>query len=533
MDLIIKLINIYSSHWLQTAIANPLYSAVLAALAFLVGGIFVNILKRGKIVKLTRQLAQEKQQLEKTESTRKELLTKQKNDEVQITHFQQQLEQTTKNLQQERNEYQSRRSEQDVIFLDATNEKQQKIVALNAMLDEKQLLTDRLEKDLNEQGKIIVQHEESQAKIVEMENLITQSSSELDTVKKQLKIELDTKNEQIEQAAKIHRDRVSELELQLKNPNDTNKEGINQQQVINQKSEKNQILEDKQTSDIKVDPSVNIEKTIQQPDSQAAIPSEKNHVQEKTIETTEQKVALVEETNIEKQGVAGQVLDWFSSKDKTLENNEGINANSESAQKIETEIKPIIKESPISSKTPIDVSDEKSQLENTNDTNIEQITPRELVDQQSEENKTEKKQPSDVKVEPLINLKKNSQTPDSLTDIPDKESQIQDKNDEPLEQKAALNEGSNIKNLGIVGQVLGWFSSMDKSLDINEEIEDTLESAKKIDIKKKPSIKEISDSVATPLDDEDSSFSEKLAEIADSMDSFPDRVKKLYHKVTK
>ncbi|MEE9339787.1 MAG: hypothetical protein V3U87_17080, partial [Methylococcaceae bacterium] len=232
MDLIIKLINIYSSHWLQTAIANPLYSAVLAALAFLVGGIFVNILKRGKIVKLTRQLAQEKQQLEKTESTRKELLTKQKNDEVQITHFQQQLEQTTKNLQQERNEYQSRRSEQDVIFLDATNEKQQKIVALNAMLDEKQLLTDRLEKDLNEQGKIIVQHEESQAKIVEMENLITQSSSELDTVKKQLKIELDTKNEQIEQAAKIHRDRVSELELQLKNPNDTNKEGINQQQVI-------------------------------------------------------------------------------------------------------------------------------------------------------------------------------------------------------------------------------------------------------------------------------------------------------------
>ena len=156
-----------------------------------------------------------------------------------------------------------------------------------------------------------------------------------------------------------------------------------------------------------------------------------------------------------------------------------------------------------------------------------------MVDQQSEENKTEKKQPSDIKVEPLINLKKNSQTPDSLTDIPDKESQIQDKNDEPLEQKVALNEGSNIKNPGVVGQVLGWFSSMDKSLDINEGIEDTLESAKKVDIKKKPSIKEIPDAVATTLDDEDSSFSEKLAEIADSMDSFTDRVKNIYHKVTK
>ena len=350
MELVTKLITIYWSHWLQTAIDNPIYSAVLAGLAFLVGGFFVNILKQRKIVKLMRQATQERQQLEKAENTHKELLTIQKNDEVQITHFQNQLEQTTKNLQQERNEYQSRRSEQDVTFLKATNEKQQKIVALNAMLDEKQLLTDRLEKDLDEQGEIIVQHEESQAKIVEMENLITQSSSELDTVKKQLKTELDTKNEQIEQAAKIHGDRVSELELQLKKTHNIDKEKINQQQVINQESEKNQILEDKHTSDIKVDPSVNIEKTIQQPDSQVAIPSEKSHVQEKTLDTTEQKVPFVEETNIEKQGVAGQVLDWFSSKDKTLENNEGLNTISESAQKIETEIKPIIEESPISSK---------------------------------------------------------------------------------------------------------------------------------------------------------------------------------------
>ncbi len=533
MDLITKLISIYSSHWLQTAIANPIYSAVLAGLAFLVGGVFVNILKQRKIVKLMRQATQGKQQLEKAGNTHLELLTIQKNDKVQITNLQQQVGQSTKNLQQERNEYQSRRSEQDVTFLKATNEKQQKIVALNAMLDEKQLLTDRLEKDLDEQGEIIVQHEESQAKIVEMENLITQSSSELNTVKKQLKTELDTKNEQIEQAAKIHRDRVSELELQLKKTHNTDKEEINQQQVINQESEKNQILEDKQTSVIKVGPSVNIEKTIQQPDSQAVISSKKSYVQEKNIDTTEQKVALTEETNIEKQGVAGQVLDWFSSKDKTLENNEGLNTNSESALKIETEIRPIIEESSISSKTPIDVSDINSQFENTSDTNKEQITQQEVMDQQSEKNKTEKKQPSDEKVEPLINLKKNSQTKDSQTDIPDKESQIQNKNDETLEQQVALDKGSNIKNPGVVGQVLGWFSSMDKSLDISERIEDTLESAEKVDIKKKQSIKEIPDSVTTALDDEDSNFSEKLAEIADSMDSFPDRVKKLYHKVIK
>ncbi len=535
MELVTKLITIYWSHWVQTAIDNPIYSAVLAGLAFLVGGFFVNILKQGKIVKLMQQATQGKQQLEKAGNTHLELLTIQKNDKVQITNLQQQVGQSTKNLQQERNEYQSRRSEQDAIFLKATNEKQQKMTALNAMLDEKQLLADRLEKDLDEQGKKIVQYEESQAKIVEMENLITQSSSELDTVKKQLKTELDTKNEQIEQAAKVHSDRVSELELQLKITKDTDKEKINQQQIINQESEKNQILEDNQSSDINVDPSVNIDKTIQQPDSQATIPSEKGHAQEKTIETTEQKVALDEETNIEKPSVTGQVLDWFSSKDKTLENNEGINTNSESAQKIETEIKPIIEESPISSKTPIDVSDIKSQLENTSDTNKEQIIPQEqeVMGQQSEENKSEEKQPSDVKVEPLINLKKNSQTEDSQTDISDKESQIQDKNAETLEQKVTLDEESNIKKSGVVGQVLGWFSSMDKSLDINEGIEDTLESTKKVDIKKKPSIKEIPDSVATALDDEDSSFSEKLAEIADSMDSFPNRVKKLYHKVIK
>ncbi len=479
MELVTKLITIYWSHWLQTAIDNPIYSAVLAGLAFLVGGFFVNILKRGKIVKLTRQLAQEKQQLEKTESTHKELLTIQKNDEVQITHFQQQLEQTTKNLQQERNEYQSRRSEQDVIFLDATHKKQQKIVALNTMLDEKQLLADRLEKDLNEQGKKIAQHEETQEKLVEMESLVTQSSSELDAIKKQLKTELDTKNEEIEQAAKIHKDKVSELE---------------------------QILQDKQTSDITADPSVNVEKTIQQPGLQTAILIETSREQEIDIESSEQKV---KDTNTEKQDT-NQVLDWFSSMDEALEINKD---NTNSTQKIETEIKPIIEESPISSKTPIDDTDLKSQLEKTSDTNKEEKTiQQELINQQSEE---------------------NSQTQDSQTDIPNKESQIQDKNVETLEQKVALDKGSNIKNPGVVGQVLGWFSSMDKSLDINEGIEDTLESAKKVNIKKKPSTKEIPDSVTTALDDEDSSFSEKLAEAADSMDSFTDKVKNIYHKVTK
>ncbi len=75
MDLVTKLISIYSSHWLQTVIANPIYSAVLAGLAFLVGGFFVNILKQRKIVKLMRQATQGKQQLEKAGNTHLELLT--------------------------------------------------------------------------------------------------------------------------------------------------------------------------------------------------------------------------------------------------------------------------------------------------------------------------------------------------------------------------------------------------------------------------------------------------------------------------
>ncbi len=64
-----------------------------------------------------QQVTQGNQQLNKAEKTHQELFSKQKNDEAQIADIQQKLEQASKNLQQERNEYQSMISEKDELFI--------------------------------------------------------------------------------------------------------------------------------------------------------------------------------------------------------------------------------------------------------------------------------------------------------------------------------------------------------------------------------------------------------------------------------
>lgn len=371
MELVIKLISLYWADLQQTAIANPRFSIILAALALLMGGLIVAILKRGKIAGLKRQVTQEKQQLEKTEKTHEELLTKQKNYETQITDVQQQLEQATKNLQHERNEHQSTLSTKDKLFIETANKKQQEVVEINTMLDEKTLLVDRLQGDLNEQESKIAKYAKAQAQIVEMEKQVYQSETELNTVKQQLETELNNKNEQIEQSAKIHKDRVSELELQLEKISDTSVAENIQQQVINQQSEKNQIIQEKEKLEVKADnPLVDMDTdmdteidldmdfdmeidmdkemdktTIQQNDSLVAIPSEKSDTQEIHVESLEQEISTAkEQTSAEKQGVVGQVLGWFSSMDKALENNEVNENNLESVEEVEIKRKPVIKE---------------------------------------------------------------------------------------------------------------------------------------------------------------------------------------------
>ena len=153
--------------------------------------------------------------------------------------------------------------------------------------------------------------------------------------------------------------------------------------------------------------------------------------------------------------------------------------------------------------------------------------------------------------DPIINLEKDLQQRDFQTAISNEKSQEQENHIEPLKQEIPLvNEKKpvqenhvesvkqkvtsvkepNAKKQGVVGQVLGWFSSMDKAIE-DELIE---KPTRKEEIERKLEIKETSNSVtATIADDEESSFSEKLADVADTMDSFSGKFKNLYRKVRK
>ena len=493
MDQIIELMAFYWADWQQTAIANTRYSAVLAALAFLIGGLIVAILKRGKIVRLMRLVMQGEQRLEKSEKRHGELLTKQKNDEVQLAGFQQQLEQATVNLQQEKNEHQSDISKKEELFIIAANEKQQEVDAINTMLDEKTLLVDRLQDDLNERESKIAQYSEAQAKISGMEKEINQSATELNTVKQLLETELNSKKEQIEQSAKINADRVLELESQLKEITVAAEVEKIQQQTLIQHNKNSQILREKLKPEVKAEPIARVENPVQQQKQQPTpvLSAEKIQVQIKHAEPlvqTVQKTVSAKESGSDKQGVVGQVVGWFSSMDKALESDKVTENNSELIEKTEKKLQ-----------------NEKNQI-------------------------LQQKQKLEPKTEPIVNIEKTVQPQDSQPAIPTEKSRVQVRHKEPLEQKAVLAKEAKTEKKGAVGQVLGWFSSMDKVLESNEVIESEVE---KVKAERKPAIKQSPISVVAISDDEGSSFSEKLAEVADTMDSFQDKFKKLFKKGVK
>ncbi|MEE9337310.1 MAG: hypothetical protein V3U87_04455 [Methylococcaceae bacterium] len=578
MDQVLEVISFYLTEWQQIAIDNTLYSVVLAALALLIGsfisGLIVAFLKQFKIGRLRREVRQGKKQLDVAEKSNDELLSQQKNDAVQLADFQQQLGQATKNLQHERNAHQSLVSEKDVLFLNTAKKKQEEVVAVNTMLEEKTILASQLQSNLTEQESKLSQYEETQVKIVEMEKKMSLSAIELKTAKQQLETELNTKNKQIEESTKIQKDRVSELELELKKINDKSEAEKIQQPAIKFEGDKNQILQEKQKPEQgpkAVGSLENVVKTDQQQNFQANIPrvvkqqghnksserdvtiaeeksqieenitSEKNHA-----EPLKQNVTSIKKPNTEKQGVVDQAMGWFSSIDKVFEKKKAVEKKVTPVQKVEIESKPIDRV--------FDVELSKISVTDADADETEKI--QQTINQQSEKNQIqEENQQSETKSDdPLINVEKNLLQENSQAAISSKKRHVQEHHSEllkqeiplvnkkipvqenqvePVKQKVTPAKESNAKKQGVVGQVLGWFSSMDNAIE-DEIIEKNEKFIQKVEIRRKSEIKETPNSVTTKIvDDEESSFSEKLADVADTMDSFSGKFKNLYRKVRK
>ncbi len=230
----------------------------------------------------------------------------------------------------------------------------------------------------------------------------------------------------------------------------------------------------------------------------------------------------------------GQAIGWFSSIDKVFEKKNVVEKKVEPVQKSEIESKPINNGSDVKLKK-VSVTD-AGQIDRIQQAN----------NQQREKNQSlEENQQVELKVDgPLINLEKNLQQEgfqpvissekkqEQETLLADKKIPTQENQVESVKQKVSSAKELHEKKLGVVGQVLGWFSSMDRVFE-DDEIEKNEEPTQKVEIERKSEAKETFSSVVTIADDEETSFSEKLAEVADTMDSFSGKFKSLYRKVRK
>ena len=138
MDQNITLASILSD-WLQTAIDNTLYSAVLVTLTAITFGLVGFLGGRNRLTRLNAQLAQEKSAREQSAKERDELLSVQQQDAERIAAFEQQLEQLSSRLQE------SEQQQSQILV-----EKKAEITELQATLNGKTELIDKLKTELEE-----------------------------------------------------------------------------------------------------------------------------------------------------------------------------------------------------------------------------------------------------------------------------------------------------------------------------------------------------------------------------------------------
>lgn len=343
MDKFVEIMNPYWISWQQIALENIQFSIVLAIFAMLFGFIIMAILKSVKIAGLKKQLKQQKTLLEQAESKQEEFLAQQKTDSEQIAGFQQQAEQLSADLENEKQLHQSDITKKDDLFITSANEKKLEIDTLNSAIAEKTQHTEQLQNQLKQQSADISQFSALQEKFVEKETQAGQSANELASLHQQLETALKSTNQLIEQLdvkdqlIKSQSDKVSELELQLKERRNTLEMEKIDQQLANHGSNTIQPKQPAQFIEPTIEPVTEaIIESKPEPEAVAAV-KEKAPIIEEIIEKPLPKVEPIPEPTIEtvrrprveepateqtdKQGVVNGVLGWFSSIDNALENN--------------------------------------------------------------------------------------------------------------------------------------------------------------------------------------------------------------------
>lgn len=247
MDQYIELIAYYLSDWKYTAIYNTRYSVVLAALAFLAGGMFISLLKRSSIKGLSQRVAEQNETIEQVKTKQEELLNKQKEDEEQKLVLQKKTDQLKTDVQ---------KNEQ--LLNKSLDEKKIAANEFTAALNEKTQYSEQLKAELKEQKDKVSEYVVSQAKLVEVEKEVNETANKLDLSTQQLQ-QLETElNDKVKQ--------IEELES-VKQPFES--EGM-QQQLTKLESEIKVLQKKNKEAESKAAIAEDLENTIEQQNQQIA-----------------------------------------------------------------------------------------------------------------------------------------------------------------------------------------------------------------------------------------------------------------------
>ncbi len=302
MDQYIELIVYYLSDWKSTAISNTLYSVVLAALAFFLGGLLINLLKRLSIKGLNQQLEEKNQALEQANNKQQELFNKQKEDEEQMLSLTQETKQLSNKLQAN-----------EQLLNKTVDEKKIAEEGFETSLNDKTKYSEQLEVELQDQKNKLSEYVVVQTKLQEMERQASEAINETDQVKQQimqLQNDLNNKDKQIEQ---------------LENSNQPAESEEMQQQLANLESEIQRLQSKNHDTQSKVASPNDLEGAIEQQNQQLAQFNDKLKLLLIQPFSEAPEVANDEEQS---DGMVNKVKNLFKSTDNQLDGENELNITS-------------------------------------------------------------------------------------------------------------------------------------------------------------------------------------------------------------
>ena len=319
MDKYIEILATLLKDWQFLATHFTTYSVVLAALAFVMGGLLVVFLKNKRIAVLSRLLMEDKQALKQAEHKNEELLVKQKTDAESITEFQQQLEQLSKNLQEIKEQH-TEFLQKHELLTKTLDEKQSVMETLKLDFDDKSHVVEKLQGKLADQKHLLAEYALDRANIEEMKK----EASEASSIKQQLLQRENENNEQIkkieklQQSAKNSIDRVLELESQLEKRSYADETEETQGQSAQLDAVKLQLDQEKQNAESKAEYSVELEQKLQQQNQQLAQFNEKLQLllTQPQPQPVIEEVASSNDDNKVTGGLVGKLLNLVSKLDK-------------------------------------------------------------------------------------------------------------------------------------------------------------------------------------------------------------------------